>query len=239
MKLRRTLLVTAATAGLMAAGLASANAHVTVKPDTSDAGAFSVLTFAASHGCKGSPTTSFTIDIPDSIADAKPTMYPGWKVEKIEEKLKEPLTTEDGSTLTKHIGKIVYTAQTPLEDGYRMAFEIQVQNPGEAGETLTFPTLQTCETGKTDWSQLPAEGQDPHELEAPAPSYTLTAASAEDHHAVANTEANAVAQGTTLAVSASDSVVSPVPGYLGLSAGVLGLLTGGIALSRTRKRAGK
>jgi uncharacterized protein YcnI len=239
MKLRRTLLVTAATAGLMAAGMASASAHVTVKPDTSDAGAYSVLTFAASHGCKGSPTTSFTIDIPDSIADAKPTIYPGWKAQKVEEKLKEPLTTEDGSTITKHIGKIVYTAQTPLEDGYRMAFEIQVQNPDKAGETLAFPTLQTCETGKTDWSQLPAEGQDPHELEAPAPSYTLTAAAAEGHHPVANTEPGAAAQDTELAVSASENDASPVPGYLGLAAGVLGLLTGGIALSRTRTRAGK
>jgi len=240
MKLRRTLLVSAATAGLMAVGLASASAHVTVKPDTTDAGAYSVLTFAASHGCEGSPTSSFTINIPDSIVDAKPTIYPGWDVKKIEEKLKEPLTTADGSTVTKHIGKVVYTAQTPLEDGYRMAFEVQVKNPDKAGETLAFPTLQTCETGTTDWSQLPAEGQDPHALEAPAPSYTLTAASADGHHHAAGTATDkTVPAASVQAAATSDSGASPVPGYLGLGAGVLGLVAGGIALSRTRKTAGK
>lgn len=235
MKIRRTLLVSAATAGLMAVGLASASAHVTVTPDSTDAGAYSVLTFAASHGCEGSPTTDFTINIPDSIADAKPTIYPGWDVKKIEEKLTEPLTTADGSTLTKHIGQVVYTAKTPLQDGYRMAFEIQVQNPATAGETLAFPTLQTCEKGKTDWSQLPKEGQDPHALEAPAPSYTLTAAPAEGHHQAASTTTD----NTDPAASASDNGASPVPGYLGLGAGVLGLVAGGIALGRTRKTAGK
>ncbi|QOI65885.1 DUF1775 domain-containing protein (plasmid) [Arthrobacter sp. TES] len=73
-------------------GLASASAHVTVNPSTTDAGAFSVLTFAASHGCEGSPTTSFTISIPDTIADAKPTVYPGWEMKKVEEELAEPVT---------------------------------------------------------------------------------------------------------------------------------------------------
>ena len=178
--------------------------------------------------------------IPESIVDAKPTIYPGWKAQKVEEKLKEPLTTADGSTITKHIGKIIYTAQTPLEDGYRMAFEIQVQNPDKAGETLAFLTLQSCETGKTDWSQLPAHGQDPHALEAPAPSYTLTAASPEGHHQAAATATDgAVAEGSFQTVAASGNGVSPVPGYLGLGAGVLGLVAGGIALSRTRKTAGK
>lgn len=229
MKLRRTLFVSAATAGLMAVGLASASAHVTVTPDTTDAGAYSVLTFAASHGCEGSPTSSFTISIPESISDAKPTIYPGWDVKKVEEKLSEPMTTADGSTVTKHIGKIIYTATTPLEDGYRMAFEVQVKNPDSAGETLAFPTLQSCVKGQTDWSQLPAEGADPHELEAPAPSYTLTAASAQAEHHGAGAPP----------VPASENTASPVPGYLGLGAGFLGLLTGGVALSRTRKNAGK
>lgn len=113
----------------MPLGLASANAHVTVKPDTAEAGAYSVLTFAASHGCKGSPTTSFTINIPDSIPDANPTIYPGWNVKRIEEKLKEPLTTVDGSTITKHIGKVVYMAQNPLEDGYRIVLSSKSKIP--------------------------------------------------------------------------------------------------------------
>lgn len=236
MKIRRTLLTAAATAGLMTAGLASASAHVTVTPDSTDAGAYSVLTFSASHGCQDSPSTSFTIDIPDSIADAKPTVYPGWDVKKVQEKLDEPLTLADGTTITKHIGQIVYTAAEPLEDGYRMAFEVQVQNPDQAGETVAFPVLQSCAEGETDWAEMPEDGQDPHELEAPAPSYALTEAS-EDGHGGADTEAvssETESENQAEAGSANEDA-SAVPGYVGLVAGVLGLALAGIALSRTRK----
>ncbi len=239
MKFRRTLLASAATAGLLTAVVASpASAHVTVEPTTTDAGAYTVLTLAASHGCEGSPTTSFTINLPDSITDAKPTIYPGWEVEKIEEELDEPVTTEDGATITRHTGQIVYTAENPLEDGYRMAFEVQVQNPDTVGETLSFPTLQTCEEGQTDWAQMPAEGQDPHELESPAPSYTVTEAADEGHHGEGD-DVSAAPDDSAQAAPASDDGASQVPGYLGLAAGVLGLILGGLALLRTRNIVGK
>lgn len=236
MKLRRTLFLSAATAGLMTAGLASASAHVTVEPTTTDAGAFSVLTIASAHGCDGSPTTGFTINIPDTITDAKPTVYPGWDVKKVEEKLAEPVTTADGTTITKHIGQIVYTAKTPLEDGYRAAFEIQVQNPENAGETLAFPTLQTCEKGETDWAELPAEGQDPHELASPAPSYILTAASDTGHGAGHDSTSGGTASldGTAQAAQVQGSGTAGAA-YTGLAAGVLGLALGAFALARTRK----
>lgn len=231
MKLRRTLLVSAATATLMTVGLASASAHVTVEPTSTEAGAYTVVTFAASHGCEGSPTTSFTISIPETIADAKPTVYSGWNVEKVEEELAEPLTTADGATITRHTGKIIYTAQEPLEDGYRVAFEVQVKNPETTGETLAFPVLQSCADGQTDWAEIPAADQDPHELEAPAPIYTLTAGAAEDEHSHG---AEAVLEDEAQAPSTTDAG-STVPGYLGLVAGVLGLILGGFALSRTRR----
>ncbi|QOI65989.1 DUF1775 domain-containing protein, partial (plasmid) [Arthrobacter sp. TES] len=117
--------------------------------------------------------------------------------------------------MTKHIGQIVYTAQTPLEDGYRAAFEIQVQNPDQAGETLAFPTLQTCEKGETDWAELLTEGLDPHELEAPAPTYTLTAASDTGH--VDGTEDPASLEDIAQASQAGDNSTT-IPAYTGLAA---------------------
>ena len=38
-----------------------------------------------------------------------------------------------------------------------------------AGQVLAFPVVQTCAKGETAWVDLAAEGQDPEELEAPAP----------------------------------------------------------------------
>ena len=62
----------------------------------------------------------------------------------------------------------MYTAITPLPDGYRDVFELAVNIPADAaGTRLYFPTIQTCEVGETAWIELPAEGQDPEELEHP------------------------------------------------------------------------
>ena len=44
-------------------------------------------------------------------------------------------------------------------------------------QTLYFPTIQTCESGETAWIEIPAEGQDPEELESPAPGVEVVAAS--------------------------------------------------------------
>ena len=75
-------------ARLSAAGLAAgavlaltavplaASAHVTVTPSGTAAGSYTVLTFAFSHGCEGSPTTALTFDIPESIDSVSPTLNP-------------------------------------------------------------------------------------------------------------------------------------------------------------------
>lgn len=220
MNIRRPFAASVMTLALLGLGMPTASAHVTVTPTSTEAGAYTVLTFAAAHGCDGSPTTSFTINLPETIADAKPNLYDGWTVEKIEEELAEPITTADGVTLTKHIGQIVYTATEPLDDGFRASFEIQVKNPDSPGETLAFPTLQSCEEGETDWAEMPAEGQDPHELAAPAPMYTLTEAAGHGE------------ESTSAAVS--DGSPSTL-GWVGAGLGLLGALLGGLALARTRR----
>jgi uncharacterized protein YcnI len=53
--------------------------------------------------------------------------------------------------------------------------------PEAAGETVYFPLVQTCEVGESAWIEIPAEGQDSEELALPAPSITLTEATAGGH----------------------------------------------------------
>ena len=68
----------------------------------------------------------------------------------------------------------MYTAKTPVPDGFRDVFVLSVPIPEDAaGTTLYFPTIQTCEAGETAWIEIPAEGQDHDELEAPAPSVAV------------------------------------------------------------------
>lgn len=233
---RRTLTVAAASTGLMGLGLTGAAAHVTVKPDTTAAGAHALLTVGFSHGCDGSPTNKLTISLPEPLVDAKPEIVPGWTVEKVTETLEEPLTLDNGSSVTERVGQIVYTAETPVEDGYLQQFDMSVQLPEAEGETLAFPVLQSCVEGETDWAQIPAEGEDPHSLEAPAPTITLTGAEEHGHAEEAAAETATTEEADLESASASsDTSGAAAAGYVGLGAGLLGLIAGVAALLRTRK----
>lgn len=235
-----------ATAGLLVLGATGAAAHVTVDPSSTEAGSYSVLTFAVPHGCGDSPTTSVAIQVPEALADATPTVTAGWEIEKVMETLDPPVDDGHGGQLTERVAEIVYTTDTPLPDGYREAFELSVRLPDAPGETLAFPTVQYCEEGEAPWVQLPAEGQDAGELDMPAPAVTLTDAGAPDEPAAAPegaapTEADA-AEGATpagadAAGDASDggSGAPAAVAWVALVLGAAGLLLGGAAFARSRR----
>lgn len=242
----RGVLAGVATAALMSAGVATASAHVHVTPDTTDAGASTQLTFESAHGCEGSPTTKMTFTLPEEINDATPTAKANWEVKKVTEELDEPKTLENGTTITERVSQIVYTADEPLPDGVRETFTIGVDLPDSAGETLAFPTLQTCQEGQTDWAQIPEEGQDDHSLEAPAPTLEITKASASDGHGHGAEEGQGTesgeqgegeaADGTEQAASVSDNDSSMI-GWVGLITGLLGLAAGITAMVMARRKA--
>lgn len=233
---RRALSVTAmagGTAALMLAGINAASAHVGVTPDKTEANSYALLTFGVPHGCDGSGTTKVTISLPDELNDAQPTVNPNWTVERVVEQLPEPKKLADGATITKRTSKIVYTAKAPLDPELRDALVLSAKLPDAAGKTLYFPTLQNCEKGQTDWSEIAKDGQDPHSLKAPAPSVAVTAAAGDGHgaHAAATSETPAA---PVQAASVTDDG-SEARSWAGLAAGLGGLILGGAALARGRR----
>ena len=165
-----------------------------------------------------------------------PTRNPFYDVEANIVKLDEPVTDAHGNEVTERTASIVYTANDPLPEGQRDTFELTFQVPDAAGETLAFPTLQTCEKGKTGWVEVPSDGQDAEELEHPAPAFEVTDASAEEGHGAE--EAAEATSGTTSADTQEASAGgSEWAGWAGLVLGALGLLAGGTALARSRKSA--
>jgi uncharacterized protein YcnI len=159
----------------------SASAHVSIAEGEVEAGTSAVLTFAFSHGCEGSPTTAIRIQMPESIPTVAPTMKAEWDVEKVTETLDTPITGAFGEEIAERVTEVVYTADEPVPDGFRDAFELSLRIPDDAaGETIYFPTIQTCETGETAWIETPAEGQDEEELESPAPAVEVVAAAPAD-----------------------------------------------------------
>jgi uncharacterized protein YcnI len=224
----------AAAAAVALSFAAPASAHVTATPSTAAAGAYTVVTFSVGHGCEGSPTTKIEIQVPESVLSVTPSRHPFYDVEKTIEQLDEPVADAHGNEVTERTASIVYTATTPLPDGQRDAFELSFQIPDAEGETLSFPTIQTCQKGETGWVEVPADGQDADELESPAPAFEIVAAEAGGHgeEAAAEPAADEVEESTEAAADAGDS--SPALGWIGLVAGLLGLVAGGLALARTR-----
>ena len=172
--------------GAVAAGLAlaiatigTASAHVTIDEHEVVAGESAIVTLAVMHGCDGSPTTAVRIQLPESIATVTPTVNPGWTADMVTEALDEPIVGPHGEQLTERISEVVYTAVTPLADGYRDTFELSIDVPAEAvGQMLYFPTIQTCEAGETAWIEIPSAGSEGDDLDAPAPGVLVVAGSA-------------------------------------------------------------
>lgn len=204
----------------------AASAHVTVTPSDTAAGSYSVLTFAFGHGCDASPTTKLTFDLPDEIESVSPTLNPNWTIEKV----------ADGD----RTAQVVYTAITPVEDGYRDTIALQVHLPEDAaGTTLEFPVLQSCESGETNWNEPAVEGE--AEPEHPAPSITVTEAVAGGGHGhdapTDDAETEGASHGADAAVQAdSADTVARVLGIGGLAVGVVGLVVA-LAARRPRKDA--
>lgn len=240
--LRRALTVAATTGGaavLVLTAAAGASAHVGVTPDKTAANSYALLTFSIPHGCDESGTTKMAITLPAELNDAQPTVNPNWTVEKVTEQLAEPKKLADGTSITKRTSQIVYTAKAPLEHELRDALVLSVKLPDAAGSTLYFPTLQSCEAGQTDWSEIAKDGHDPHSLKAPAPSITISEAASADGHGAAASVAH-TSEANTTETSASEQAAAmsdngaDARSWAGLAAGLGGLALGGAAFARSR-----
>lgn len=220
-----------ATAGLalaLGAPLA-ASAHVHVDPGTASAGGTETLAFSFSHGCDGSPTTTLAIDIPEGVGNVTPVVPGGWSITR-------ELGAEGVPT------RVVYTADSPVEDGLKASVSMDVLfTEDAAGTTLAFPVTQTCAEGETAWTQIAEEGEDPHDLDAPAPLVEVGAVVADTGHDTAGSTAHTADEDAAAAAETGDaasvSSADPVARWLaagGLAAGLAALV---IVLVRGRRKA--
>nr|BFF10855.1 hypothetical protein GCM10025699_21580 [Microbacterium flavescens] len=167
----RLALGAAAGLALAVAAPLAASAHVHVDPGTASAGSTETLTFAFSHGCDGSPTTALVIDIPEGVGNATPIVQGGWTISRD--------SGADGIPT-----QVTFTSDTPVEDGLKATVSMDVLFDESAADTqLAFPVTQICAEGETAWAEIAEEGQDPHDLESPAPVVAVgEVGSADDAH---------------------------------------------------------
>ncbi|HYG97179.1 MAG TPA: YcnI family protein [Solirubrobacterales bacterium] len=211
-----------ALVGVFALALpAGADAHVTLQPSEAAAGDYTVLDVRVPNERDDSATRKVDVQFPPGFVFASYQPVAGWSVEVRMEKLADPITSH-GEKITEQVAQMTWTADDPkaaIQPGQFLDFQVSVQIPGEAGETLTFKALQTYENGEVvRWIGAP-------DSEEPAPQVTVTEGGGEQHAAADEDEAegdDSEDDGDGLAIAA-------------LIVAVLALLAGGAALARSRR----
>lgn len=198
---------------------APAFAHITANPGQATAGERAEIDLRVSHGCDGSPTTTLSVQIPETVAAVTPEFVPGWTVDTTMGPLAEPVEVH-GETVSEGIREVTWSGGSAIPDGLFFDFGLSVQMPDTPGETLYFPVVQTCESGETRWIEIPADGEDGHDLESPAPAVELVAADAADDAA----EGAEDDSGGSEAATASEPVATAELATVERDAGGSGLL---------------
>jgi uncharacterized protein YcnI len=211
--------------GLALAAPLAASAHVSASATSTAAGSYTVLAFSVPHGCEASPTEVVTISMPESVPSVTPTVNPNWSVEKLFDDAADP----------NRVTAVVYTAiDEPLAADLRDVFELSFRVPDDAeGESLEFPTVQTCTEGTAEW------------MGDEVPAFTVTAATDDAHgdggsdtDATSDDDAHAEPVGGEAAAgsstTASDDAFARVLGGGGLALGAGAL---GVSLWSARRRA--
>ena len=247
---RTTGAVALTTAGLMALGLSAASAHVSVSPASTSENGYSQLTFSVPNESETAGTNKIEVKLPTEQPFTSVRVKPmaGWSAEVVTGELPEPVTTDDGATLTEAALSVVWTAEPGSEISQQeyQTFAISVGRLPAADTTVMLPAVQTYTDGEVvAWDEETVEGEE--EPSKPAPSFVTTAAeggghahgaatgASDDEEAGSDDTAETIATEPT-AVSSETSSTSAV-GWVGLVAGLLGLAAGVVALLRTRRTA--
>ncbi|MEN5076153.1 YcnI family protein [Isoptericola cucumis] len=222
-------------AAVLSAGAASA--HVTVTPDGADgavAGGYTTLTFKVPNESADAATTKVEVDLPADTPFTSVSVepVPGWTAEVTNADLPEPVEVH-GTEVTEAPTRVVWTADegAGVRAGQFQRFTISAGPVPEGVDELLLPATQTYSDGEVvAWDEpAAADGTEP---EHPAPLLPVTGEPSGD--AAAESQASADTAG---AASSGDdgSGVALTLGAVGLGLGLVGAVTGVVALSRTRR----
>ncbi len=150
----------------------AAQAHVTLETSEAPVGSTYKAVLRVPHGCEGEATRKLRVQIPEGMIAVKPMPKAGWALETVTGAYAQPYDYY-GSEIAEGVKEIVWTGELP--DAYydEFVFRGTLAAGLEPGSELHFPVVQECADKAERWIEIPAAGQDPDSLEAPAPGLKL------------------------------------------------------------------
>ncbi len=222
---------------------ATAQAHISLHPNTIPAGAFATLDVRVPGEQEGAYVTKVDVLFPQGFTGVDYENVPGWSTKIIETKLATPIK-EGGETINSEVSQIVWTWAGPLgkvNNGQFINLPLSLAVPGNAtGKALEFRTVQTYSNGQVVHWISPSLT-----AEHPSPRINVTAKGgviqdiAGDEAGPEAGQSGAVtpAQSTTPAATKSTTTgASKGLAIAALIVGALGLITGLAALAASRRR---
>lgn len=222
---------------------ATAQAHISLHPNTIPAGAFATMDVRVPGEQEGAYVKKVDVLFPQGFASVDYENVAGWSAKVIESKLATPIK-EDGETIDTEVSQIVWTWTGPLgrvNNGQFISLPLSLAIPDNAaGKALEFRTVQSYSNGQVVHWISPSLT-----AEHPSPRINVTAKGGviED---IAGDEAGPGAGQTAPSQSAPASVPAVVRsasngaskglGIAALILGALGLITGLGALAAVRRK---
>ncbi|XDA99118.1 DUF1775 domain-containing protein [Sulfitobacter sp. LCG007] len=175
--MKRIVKTTALALMLPLATASGALAHATYAEKEVAQGGSAKFTLRVPHGCSGEATLRVRIQMPEGLVRAQPMVKAGWTLETVTGAYENSYDYY-GTAVTEGVREIIWSGELP--DAYydEFAFRAFVAPTVPAGKMLYIPAIQECANGVARWIEIPAEGEDPHELEDPASGVMVTPAGA-------------------------------------------------------------
>jgi periplasmic copper chaperone A len=223
---------------------ASAQAHISLHPNTIPAGAFATLDVRVPGEIEGAYVKKVDVLFPQGFTGVDYENVVGWSVKVIESKLATPIK-EDGETVDTEVSQIVWTWTGPLgkvDNGQFIDFPLSLAIPDDAaGKPLEFRTVQTYSDGMAvHWIEpsLSAEHPSPR-INVTAKGGVIEDIAGDEAGPEAGQTAGSAAASTPAPVAAKSSSggASKGLGIVALILGALGLIAGLVALATSRRKA--
>lgn len=154
---------------------APAFAHATLEQSSAPAGTSYKAVIRVPHGCAGAPTNVVRVKLPQGYYAVKPMPKAGWTLEKVIGDYEKPYDNH-GTEMTKGVTEVVWSGGNLPDDEYdEFVVRGSIGKDLEVGSKLWFLVVQECPEGAAErWIEIPAEGQDAHDLAKPALGLTIT-----------------------------------------------------------------